>query len=422
VGRIPDLHQLETAMDSYEDEDAPQADKGQSEEILNNDEVRIIHLKDEAAAKYYGQNTKWCTAAREHSMYTYYAKKGEMYVLIPKHAEHAGEKYQLHFAADQYTDEQDRTVKSALLIRRFPAAVQTLTQLGLKHGLNRWTKLKINHTQLAQHMDKELDAGTIGVDMAIKWAKNQKQRSKKVEDLIVKKGTAQQAYRYAAEVVGGPWPEGEPIIAKHARWANDYAHILRGRFHAGEPQIAKAGPIAVSYSTQILKKPWPEAEKAIAKDGDASALYGLRHNMRFKAGEKAMVNKATDYYWQQYQPLMGGPDKDVEKELGKHLAKEPGDYHQVPGIRNGPLIGKAVPYAVHHKVRVPDAERHLMRAMGEKLPNRATMEAGKQYRDAVLGGQWPEFDVAHDRAETDYAARKIENAERFRKARLGHHI
>lgn len=86
--------------------------KGKSETILDNDQVRIIVPHDKESACYYGRGSRWCTAARNNNMFDHYNKQGDMYILIPKHPEHEGEKYQLHFKSSQFMNEADEPIEN----------------------------------------------------------------------------------------------------------------------------------------------------------------------------------------------------------------------------------------------------------------------------------------------------------------------
>jgi len=81
--------------------------KGSATEILRNDQVRILKINDEAAAKYYGQGTTWCTSGDKDNRFNYYNDKGPIFVLLPQHPQYQGEKYQIHIATDQFMDPQD---------------------------------------------------------------------------------------------------------------------------------------------------------------------------------------------------------------------------------------------------------------------------------------------------------------------------
>ena len=87
--------------------------KGDAEQVYENDKVRIIVPKDQAAACYYGQGTQWCTASTQSMNYfNQYNREGPMYILLPKKPQYDGEKYQLHFASEQFMDENDYKVEN----------------------------------------------------------------------------------------------------------------------------------------------------------------------------------------------------------------------------------------------------------------------------------------------------------------------
>ena len=100
-------------------------DKGTAKEILNNAEVRIIRPLDEESSKYYGQGTRWCTAANKNCMFIDYADRGPLYIIIPKQPHYDGEKYQIWFNEEenngeyQLMDEQDSEQRFEELTDRF---------------------------------------------------------------------------------------------------------------------------------------------------------------------------------------------------------------------------------------------------------------------------------------------------------------
>jgi len=110
-GQIIDLdHSVRATYNEFV-KDRPEAmPKGNSEEVLNNKEVRVIIPEDQKAACYYGQGTRWCTAAKNNNRFDYYASNsnGPLFIVIPKNPNHEGEKYQLHFESGQYMNEEDK--------------------------------------------------------------------------------------------------------------------------------------------------------------------------------------------------------------------------------------------------------------------------------------------------------------------------
>ena len=125
------------AMADYEDvEDANQeVDKGQSAEIYADSSIRVIVPKDEASACYYGQGTRWCTAAKNNNMFKQYHKSGDMYIVIPKNPKHTGEKYQLHLHTKQFMDEEDRPIDLYKFVQEYP----TIRNVSV---ITKWAKYK----------------------------------------------------------------------------------------------------------------------------------------------------------------------------------------------------------------------------------------------------------------------------------------
>ena len=113
---------LRNALAAKEEQDfAKTMPKGDAETVFENEAVRIIVPKNEEAACYYGQGTRWCTAGRDNNMYDRYARDGDLYILLPKQPKYDGEKYQLHFDSNQFMDEGDNYVDSVkdLITKRF---------------------------------------------------------------------------------------------------------------------------------------------------------------------------------------------------------------------------------------------------------------------------------------------------------------
>lgn len=101
-------------MDEYPDvhKDTAKVSKGQAKEVYKDGDLRIIVPEDKEAACYYGQGTRWCTAAtRGDNMFDEYAESGKMYIIIPTKPSHTGEKYQFHFEENQFMDERDQPLQ-----------------------------------------------------------------------------------------------------------------------------------------------------------------------------------------------------------------------------------------------------------------------------------------------------------------------
>jgi len=134
---IRDINQFKTITQFYNavgnlSEPAPELkDKGTAEEVFRNNEMRIIKPIDQAAACYYGQGAKWCTAAtNSRNMFSTYNSAGPLYIVVPAQPKYPGEKYQLHFQSEQYMNEQDDPVNLNWLINeRFPTLKEIVVQL-----------------------------------------------------------------------------------------------------------------------------------------------------------------------------------------------------------------------------------------------------------------------------------------------------
>lgn len=119
--RFKDLKSFYDAVDSYPDiEEQPEVkEKGQSQEVYKDANVRVIRPDNEQAACYYGQGTRWCTAAKNDNMFARYHNEGPMYIMLPTKPKYEGEKYQIHPDSGQYMNEGDYPVEAQDLIDRF---------------------------------------------------------------------------------------------------------------------------------------------------------------------------------------------------------------------------------------------------------------------------------------------------------------
>ena len=110
-----------SVVDEYPDPDAKEeTNRGQAKEVYNDAQVRVIQPEDRTAACYYGQGTRWCTAAKNNNMFDHYAEESPLYIVIPKKPKHPGEKYQIHFDSRQFMDENDRDANMDELVGRYP--------------------------------------------------------------------------------------------------------------------------------------------------------------------------------------------------------------------------------------------------------------------------------------------------------------
>lgn len=125
--------QVEGIAEKIEEKIIPQIgdkdkDKGDSEVVYEDSDVRVIHPKDKAAACYYGQGTRWCTAATKGINYfDSYNRSGPLYIIIPKKPKYQGEKYQLHIQEQQFMDEKDDPV-SLTKLKNYPGFLKYIKE------------------------------------------------------------------------------------------------------------------------------------------------------------------------------------------------------------------------------------------------------------------------------------------------------
>ena len=109
----------------HTDDEKKVVNKGTSKEVYKDADVRIIVPEDEAAACYYGQGTRWCTAGDKDNRFNDYNSEGTLYIMLPKSPKYPGEKYQLHFSANQFMDPSDEPVDVLELLKtRFPNTLE----------------------------------------------------------------------------------------------------------------------------------------------------------------------------------------------------------------------------------------------------------------------------------------------------------
>ena len=134
INRFKTFTQFEDAIISYDLDTllnrSKEVAKGNANEVYKDAVVRIVAPEDQAAACYYGQGTKWCTAAKENNMFNTYASDGQLYILIPVSPAYPGEKYQLHFETRSFMNEKDNPVDLHwLLTTRFPSVYNYFNQI-----------------------------------------------------------------------------------------------------------------------------------------------------------------------------------------------------------------------------------------------------------------------------------------------------
>jgi len=119
INRYANFGDFASVIDEYPDPEKAEKSKGDAQEVYKDANVRIITPKNTEAACYYGQGTRWCTAADSNNMFDSYNSDGPMFILLPTKPHYDGEKYQIHPESEQYMDESDSAVYVKDLMDRF---------------------------------------------------------------------------------------------------------------------------------------------------------------------------------------------------------------------------------------------------------------------------------------------------------------
>jgi hypothetical protein len=120
--------------------DLEKKSKGTAVIVYDGPDAKVIVPEDVDAACYYGQGTRWCTAATKGAnQFEYYSGQGSLYIILPKKPQYPGEKYQLHLADQQFTDEADQEKPPELLKKRF-------------RGFYRWLKTESDEIDLTDFL------------------------------------------------------------------------------------------------------------------------------------------------------------------------------------------------------------------------------------------------------------------------------
>jgi hypothetical protein len=154
-------------LDEYPDPTDPNMAKGNALELYQDNTVRAIIPENKQAACYYGQGTRWCTAATTGTNYfDSYHSSFPLVILLPKQPQYTGEKYQLYFSVfiddipitsgdqldeyyhthgedfvidntddqGQFMNEKDQPVALDKLVKRFGQSFENIVQALVKYN------------------------------------------------------------------------------------------------------------------------------------------------------------------------------------------------------------------------------------------------------------------------------------------------
>jgi hypothetical protein len=195
------------------------------------------------------------------------------------------------------------------------------------------------------------------------------------------------AYWYAEVVLKGPFPLGEPIIAKHPAWSFFYAtDILKKPFPLGEPAIAKDPDYAYIYARDILKgKPWPELNK---KTTEAMDLKNLVDDPKKLKTYDTHISPKEAYE----QILMGNEDPIYVNAIARdsdYASWYAENVLKGPFPLGEPAIAKNESNSYRYAVRVLKKPFPLGEKSIKKSPYFSFFYAGN-----VIKGSWPKGEPA----------------------------
>lgn len=82
---------------------------------------KLVYLKSQAAARWWGKGTRWCTSARIANQFEAYASKGPLLVLLTP-----GDRYQLAVGTREFRDAADRSANLVLALRGAPPPLRDM--------------------------------------------------------------------------------------------------------------------------------------------------------------------------------------------------------------------------------------------------------------------------------------------------------
>lgn len=229
----------------------------ESEIIYSGPEGVLASPKTEFASCWLGRNTDFCTArTKTLNLFSDYDQHGKLYVWMPRN-EGAAAKIQIFlpnansYKSIEIKDSANRSIDSQLFRNKYmkiPAIRQIITsyaneQLEQKsqHGLT----IYINYLQepLPPQAIELLKKYT---DFILPYTKNiLKKRDAQLEQALLNSDDIFNAIEYAKHITG-PWPELEQVIKKSS----------------ADPVYLEA---AIAYAIEVKKKPWTEMESSMIR-------------------------------------------------------------------------------------------------------------------------------------------------------------
>ena len=167
---LSDLIDAIDEVDGIKQEELKNISHEGADKIFDDDGVTVYRIDTVAAARFYGDDTEWCTKAKD--VFERYSRRGPLYVVFCKDLKGNLAKYLFHFQTKQFMDVKDRKVDLYKLVEMNPA-LRTIRQfqnkdIALTQDFDGYIKHHISDYAIyfqdprfsAKHIDKILDHTT----------------------------------------------------------------------------------------------------------------------------------------------------------------------------------------------------------------------------------------------------------------------
>ena len=114
-----EINEKKAKQKAKSDKEKKVKELGEDDKIvqLETDKVFVYTPTTENGARYYGRNTRWCTAAEGQNMFNYYNGKGQLYIIQSKTDPKL--KFQIHIQENQIANDKDEMIIEDEIKRSF---------------------------------------------------------------------------------------------------------------------------------------------------------------------------------------------------------------------------------------------------------------------------------------------------------------
>jgi hypothetical protein len=238
INKIKSLSDLESLVEPFEDVKSGKEEKrelsanikSQTKVIYNGSQGKILVPLTKEASMFWGQGTKWCTAANKDNMFDNYNKDGHLYIILMNN----GEKYQFHLSSAQLMDVKDDEVDFEEFNKKYP-----------------WVFKNIKFTEEEQQLAVQQD----GQD--IKYIDNPSEELKKL---------AVQQDGYAIQFIANPSEELKKLAVLQD--GNAIRHIKNPSEEIQKLAVQRSG-----YAIEYIKNPSEGIKKLAVEENGYAIRY-----------------------------------------------------------------------------------------------------------------------------------------------------